>query len=386
MARRIERIGLMTGGGDCPGLNAVIRAITKTAIYQYGLRVFGIEDGFLGLIENRISELTSMHVSGILARGGTILGSNNRISPTHYPRGDDGNGQPRFVDATERCLANIESNRLDALIVVGGDGTMSCAAPLVDLGINCIGVPKTIDNDIVGTDITFGFLTAAATATDALDRLHSTAMSHHRVMVCEVMGRNAGWIALHAGVASGADVILIPEIPFDMDIVCEFVTSRMNRGRGFSIVAVAEGAVMKGGQKTVKKHDPDKPDPVLLGGVGAIVSEQIGERTQIETRTTVLGYTQRGGPPVARDRVLATQFGHHAVELLMSGAKGRMVGREAGELTDVDIRYAANKQRTVPVDDPLIVAARAVRTCFGDEPVLAGFALPGQGTRSVSVE
>jgi len=386
MARRIERIGLLTGGGDCPGLNAVIRAVTKTAIYQYGLRVFGIEDGFLGLIENRISELTSMHVSGILARGGTILGSNNRISPTHYPTGHDDAGAPRIVDATPQCLANIERHRLDAIIVVGGDGTMSCAAPLVEKGVNCIGVPKTIDNDIVGTDITFGFLTAAATATDALDRLHSTAMSHHRVMVCEVMGRNAGWIALHAGVASGADVILIPEIPFDMDVVCEFVLSRMHRGRGFSIVACAEGAKFKGGKATIKKIDPSKPDPILLGGIGAVVSEEIGERTGIETRTTVLGYTQRGGPPVARDRVLATQFGHHAMELLMSGAMGRMVGRSGGELCDVDLRCAANKQRTVPMDDPLIAAARAVRTCFGDEPVVAGFADQARRNRAVSVE
>jgi len=386
MTRRIERIGLLTGGGDCPGLNAVIRAVTKTAIYQHGLRVFGIEDGYLGLIENRISELTNMHVSSILTRGGTILGSNNRISPTHYPTGHDDAGAPRIVDATPQCLANIERNRLDALIVVGGDGTMSCAAPLVDLGVNCIGVPKTIDNDIVGTDITFGFLTAAATATDALDRLHSTAMSHHRVMVCEVMGRNAGWIALHAGVASGSDVILIPEIPFDIDIVCEFVMSRMNRGRGFSIVACAEGAKMKGGSATVKKVDPSKPDPILLGGIGAIVSELIAERTGIETRTTVLGYTQRGGTPIPRDRVFATQFGHHAVELLMSGAQGRMVGREAGELCDVDIRFAANKQRTVPLDDPLIVAARAVRTCFGDEPVVAGLANEAHEAKSARVE
>ena len=386
MSRSIERIGLLTGGGDCPGLNAVIRAITKTAIYQYGLRVFGIEDGYLGLIENRISELTSMHVSGILARGGTILGSNNRVSPTHYPAGKDGAGKTLIVDATERCLNNMRNHRLDALIVVGGDGTMSCSVALIERGVNIIGVPKTIDNDIVGTDITFGFLTAAATATDALDRLHSTAMSHHRVMVCEVMGRNAGWIALHAGVASGADVILIPEIPFDMDIICEFVTSRMNRGRGFSIVAVAEGATMKGGSKVVKMHDPTKPDPILLGGVGAQVSEEIGVRTGIETRTTVLGYTQRGGPPVARDRVLATQFGHHAVELLVSGASGRMVGREGGMLTDVDIRTAANKQRTVPIDDPLITAARAVRTCFGDEPVIAGYAEPIKLRKSVSVD
>ncbi|MHC5022678.1 MAG: ATP-dependent 6-phosphofructokinase, partial [Planctomycetota bacterium] len=242
MPKTIRRIGLLTGGGDCPGLNAVLRAITKTAIYRHGVRVFGIEDGFQGLIENRVGELSSMHVSGILTRGGTILGTNNRCNPMKVHVGDDEQGNPIFESRLNICLETIESNRLDALIVIGGDGTMSGTAPFVEAGVNCIGVPKTIDNDMFGTDITFGFLTAMDTATDALDRLHSTAASHHRAMVCEIMGRNAGWLALHSGLASGSDVILLPEIPFDIDAIGRFVESRQIRRRGFSIIACAEGA------------------------------------------------------------------------------------------------------------------------------------------------
>lgn len=363
---KITRIGILTGGGDCPGLNAVIRALTKTAIYKHGLLVFGIEDGFLGLVENRVCDLTSLHVSGILTRGGTILGTNNRCDPARYYTGDDEHGNPIFTDVTDRCLGTLDSHGLDALIVIGGDGSISCAAPFVEAGVNCIAVPKTIDNDVVGTDITFGFLTAAATATDALDRLHSTAMSHHRVMVCEVMGRNAGWIALHAGVASGSDVILIPEIPYDVDHICQFVQSRMHRSRGFSIIACAEGARPINGEQVVAHFDPTNPQPVRLGGVSQSIASEIQTRTGIESRTTVLGYIQRSGTPIADDRVLATQFGYHAIELLMSGARDRMVVMRDGGLGDVDIRFAIDKQRLVPDDDPLVAAARAVKTCFGD--------------------
>ncbi len=357
---------MLTGGGDCPGINAVIRAITKTAIYKYGLRVFGIEDGFLGLIEGRVAELTSLHVSGILTRGGTILGTDNRTNPKRYYAGTDSDGEPIFKNATDRCLATIETFKLDAMIVVGGDGTMACAESCVDAGINCIGVPKTIDNDVEGTDLTFGFLTAAETATDALDRLHSTAMSHHRVMVCEVMGRNAGWIALHSGLASGSDVILLPEIPFKLDRICEFVQGRMHRRRGFSIIACAEGARPVDGEQVVAWHDPTRPEPVRLGGIGQQVAKAISEQTGIEARTTVLGYIQRAGPPCALDRVLATHFGYRALELLVSGATNRMVVWRHGGLDDVDLRTIAGRQRLVPPDDPLIAAARGVKTCFGD--------------------
>jgi 6-phosphofructokinase 1 len=231
--------------------------------------------------------------------------------------------------------------------------------------VNVIGVPKTIDNDIVGTDITFGFTTAYTTATLSLDRLHSTAASHHRVMVCELMGRNAGWLTLHAGISSGSDVILIPELPYDMDAICAFVQGRTHRGRGFSIVACAEGAKPKGGAPVVARHDERSPDPIRLGGIGERVAVEIQERTGIETRTTVLGHVQRGGPPVAADRVLATQFGYHALELLISGAVGRMVVMQDGRIGNIDLRQAAHRQRLVPPDDPLIEIARSVRTCFG---------------------
>ncbi len=368
MSDTIKRLGVLTGGGDCPGINAVIRAVTKTAIYKYGALVFGIEDGFQGLIENRIYELTSIHASGILTQGGTILGTNNRCDPREHYIGDDDEGNPRFADMTQRCVDHIREHQLDAIVVIGGDGSMSCAAPFVEAGINCIGVPKTIDNDVVGTEITFGFTTAVATATDALDRLHTTAMSHNRVVICEVMGRNAGWIALHAGVASGSDVILIPEIPFGIDNICAFVQSRIHRGRGFSIIACAEGATQVGGEQVVAKRDPRAPHYLRLGGIGQVVAEQITERTGIEARTTVLGYVQRGGPPVPADRVLATRFGHHAVELLMAGERGRMVVVRDGRMDHVELSRAAGAQRLVPLDDPLIAAARAVKTCFGDSP------------------
>jgi phosphofructokinase-like protein len=365
-ASAIRRVGVLTGGGDCPGLNAVIRAVAKTAIRMHGIEVIGVEDGFLGLIENRTRPLTFKDVSGILTRGGTVLGSHNKANPGHFCVGLDAQGAPIFRDVTDRCLDTCTRNRLDAIIVIGGDGTMACAAPLVRAGVNVIGVPKTIDNDLVGTEITFGFLTAVATATDALDRLHSTADSHHRVMVCEVMGRNAGWIALHAGVASGSDVILLPEIPFDLDVVADYIRSRMQNGPGFAIVVVAEGATPRGGSQIVARRDPTSPDPIRLGGIGQFVAKELEKRTGAETRTTVLGHIQRGGPPIAADRILGTNFGYHALETLMRGGVGRMVVRENNLFTDVDLLFAAGKQRLVPANHPLIAAARGIGTSFGD--------------------
>ncbi|MFO0828255.1 MAG: ATP-dependent 6-phosphofructokinase [Phycisphaerales bacterium] len=362
----IRRIGILTGGGDCPGLNAVIRAIVKTAIRRHGIDCVGIEDGFQGLIENRTRPLSFKDVSGILTRGGTILGSNNKANPAHYCVGRDARGEFVWRDVTDRCIDTVSRNRIDALIVVGGDGTMACAAPLVRAGINVIGVPKTIDNDLVGTEITFGFLTAVATATDALDRLHSTADSHHRVMVCEVMGRNAGWIALHSGLASGSDVILIPEIPFDMDVVADYIEGRMHGGPGFAIVVVAEGAKAHGGAQVVARRDPTSPDPIRLGGIGQQVAAAIEERTGSDTRTTVLGHVQRGGTPIPSDRILGTNFGYWAIETLMRGGVGRMVVRDNNTFKDVDLLYSAGKQRLVPIDHPMIEAARAIGTCFGD--------------------
>lgn len=362
----IKRIGVMTGGGDCPGLNAVIRAVTKTAIMNYELEVFGIEDGFLGLVQNRIKRLTSTDVSNILTVGGTILGSSNKCDPLRYYTGVDAKGEPIYKDVTDRCMDHIRHHNLDALVVIGGDGTMSVAKAFVNKGINCIGLPKTIDNDLVGTDITFGFQTAVEVASWALDRIHTTAASHHRVMVVEVMGRNAGWIALHAGVASGADAILIPEIPFEYDVICDFVESRSRHGKSFSIICISEGAMPKGGQQVIDHLDVTSPDPIRLGGVGHVVAVEIEKRTGIETRTTVLGHIQRGGTPVPNDRILATLFGHHAVELLIKGEKGKLVVMQNNQITSIPLLDAANKQRTVPLDHPLIIAARKVGTCFGD--------------------
>jgi len=365
----IRRIGILTGGGDCPGLNAVIRAVAKTAILQYRIEVLGIEDGFQGLIEDRIRPLTFRDVSGILTRGGTILGTNNRCNPSRWCTGFASDGAPIFSDVTGACIDNIRKHRIDALIVIGGDGSMKCAAPFVEAGINVIGIPKTIDNDLYGTEITFGFLTAVNTATEALDRLHSTADSHHRVMVCEVMGRNAGWIALTAGVASGSDMILMPEIPFHEDAIEEYIGSRMNGGPGFAIVVVAEGAVAAGGQQTIARLDPTSPDPVRLGGVGERVAEVIRARTKADVRTTALGHVLRGGAPIAADRILATNFGYHALAILLEGARGRLVVRQNNVFSDVDLLVSAGKQRLVPTDHALITAARALGTSFGDHEV-----------------
>jgi 6-phosphofructokinase 1 len=365
MAPSIRRLGILTGGGDCPGLNAVIRAVAKTAILQYGIEVIGIEDGFQGLIEHRVRPLSTKDVSGILTRGGTILGSNNKANPSHYCTGRTPSGEPIWEDVSEKCMTTVRRERLDAIIVIGGDGTMACAAPIAAAGVNVIGVPKTIDNDLVGTEITFGFLTAVSTATDALDRLQSTADSHHRVMVCEVMGRHGGWIALTSGVASGSDVILIPEIPFDMRKIIADIERRM-RGPGFAIVVVAEGARPIGGSQVIGRYDDTSPDPIRLGGIGNMVATQIADLTGIETRTTVLGHTQRGGAPIASDRILATNFGFHAMAVLASGKRNRMVVRENNIFSDIDLFETVGKQRLVPLDHPLITAARAIGTSFGD--------------------
>lgn len=360
-----QRIGVLTAGGDCPGLNAVIRAVSKNAIY-HDMEVLGIEDGFLGLIENRIRPLDYEDVSNILTVGGTILGASNKANPRQHVTGFDEDGEPVREDVTADCLAHLDQHGIEALVVIGGDGSMAVAADLVDLGVPCVGVPKTIDNDVWGTEITFGFLTAVDTATRALDRIHTTAASHHRAMVVEVMGRNAGWIALHAGVASGSDVILIPEIPFRDDKICEVVEDRSKRGKRFTVICVAEGARPRGGEQVVKRVDPTSPEPVRLGGVGQVVADEIEECTGIESRHVVLGHVQRGGSPVPRDRVLSTLFGSHAAQLLRDGRLDRMVAWQRGGLLDIGIREPAGRQRLVPPDDPLVGAARRIFTSFGD--------------------
>jgi len=366
MTTSIKRIGILTGGGDCPGLNAAIRGIGKAALFHSGIEVLGIKDGYQGLIENRVKTLGVSELSGILTRGGTILGTNNKCSPEKYCEGDDENGDPIYSNAVDRCMATIEEHQIDVLFVIGGDGTFTCTKPLVEAGLRCIGVPKTIDNDIHGTDLTIGFTTATRIGTMSLDRLHSTGDSHHRVMICELMGRNSGWLTLASGLASGSDVILIPEIPFDIESVCEFVDGRRSEYSGFSIIACAEGAHEINGEQVVSRHIETSPDPIRLGGIGQLVAYEIEQRTGIETRTTTLGHIQRGGEPAATDRVVATTFATAAFELAMDGQFNKMVGLCDGHIKAKDILDAAGKQRLVPKDHRFIRAARAVQTCFGD--------------------
>jgi ATP-dependent phosphofructokinase / diphosphate-dependent phosphofructokinase len=362
--QNIKRIGVLTGGGDCPGLNAVIRSVTKSAMNQHKLEVFGVEDGFLGLIQNRMHQLDWRSVSGILTQGGTILGTSNQANPQAYAV--ERKGKTEMIDVTDRVLEHVRVNELDALICIGGDGTMTGAANLIKNGINCIGVPKTIDNDLEGCDQTFGFNTAVNTAAECLDKIHSTAMSHHRVMVVEVMGRNAGWLALHAGVGAGADVILLPEIPYDLDKVCEVLVDRNRSGRRFTIVCVSEGARPKGGDVVVQRRVETSPDPIRLGGIAYKLCADIEAACKLDARATVLGHIQRGGTPSPADRVLATLYGHYALDRLMDGAVGQVVVMKNGRLDHVPIESVAGKQRKVPADDYLIHAARAVGTSFGD--------------------
>ncbi len=362
----IHRIGILTGGGDCPGLNAVIRAVTKTAINRHGLEVWGIEDGFLGLIRNRMHRLAGEDVSNILTQGGTILGTSNKANPARFATAVDGEGNPIFEDVTPRVLEHVAERHLDAIVCIGGDGTMTCAADLARRGVRCVGVPKTIDNDLMHTEITFGFQTAVTTATEALDRIHTTASSHHRVMVVEIMGRNAGWLALHSGVAAGADVILIPEIPFELDAVCEVCRERSRRGKAFTILVVSEGAKPKGGQQVVERVIKTSPDPIRLGGIAPVLCRRIEDETGLESRATILGHVQRGGTPVPVDRVLGTMFGHKALDLLLNGRHNELVVMQQAKLTSVPLESVAGKQRLVPADHPLLEAARAVGTSFGD--------------------
>lgn len=364
--KSVKRIGIMTGGGDCPGLNAVIRVVTRAAINHLGLEVYGIEDGFLGLIRNRMRPLTNDDVSNILTVGGTILGTSNKADPARFVVGYDKDQKPIVEDVTTRVLEHVAERGLDGIICVGGDGTMTGAARLIAKGVRCIGVPKTIDNDLMHTDLTFGFTTAVQTATECLDRIHSTASSHHRVMLVELMGRNAGWLTLHAGLASGADVILIPEIPYSLESICETCERRSQRGKRFTLIAVSEGAAPRGGKQVVDKIVHDSPDPIRLGGVSTVLAEQISERTRRETRATILGHVQRGGTPVAFDRVLATRFGFKAVALLAEDRWNEMVVLRNGRTETVPIESVAGQQRTVPPDDDLIAMAREVGTCLGD--------------------
>jgi len=361
---KIKKIGVLTGGGDCPGLNAVIRAVTKTAVNDYKMKLVGIEDGYEGLITSSCRDLTYDRASGILTEGGTILGTSNKANPFKYPV--KSKGRTVYKDVSGKLIKNVAKLGLDALVCIGGDGTMAVSSRLSAKGLPIVGVPKTIDNDLLGTDLTFGFDSAVTTATEAIDKLHSTAQSHHRVMVVEVMGRYAGWLALESGLAGGGDIILIPEIPFNIKKVCQKVMERRKRGRKFTIIVAAEGAAPVGGQMVVDKMVETSPDPIRLGGLGRVVGEQVEKLTGVETRVTVLGHLQRGGTPTAFDRILATRFGSEAVYAVAQRKFGSMVALKGQDIVTVSFDEVAKGIRTVPVDSPIIRAARSVGTSFGD--------------------
>ena len=358
----MRTIGICTGGGDCPGLNAVIRAVAKAAILKHGWRVLGIEDSFTGLIwPDRVRELKLNDVSGILPRGGTILGTTNRLNPFAY-RADKDAGA--ICDLSDRCVSNAKFLGLDGLVVVGGDGTMRIAIALYRKGLNLVGVPKTIDNDLAATEITLGFDTALHTAADAMDKIHTSAESHHRVMMIEIMGREAGWITLEAGMAAGADVILIPEIPFNIENICDAVRRRDEAGKNFTIIAVAEGVCLP--EELQRKLEREKASHCRPRGAAEILREVIARETGKETRLTVLGHIQRGGSPSPFDRILSTRYGVAAVELLARREFGRMVSLKNGHIESVPLEEAVASVKLVDPKGEMVETARSVGVCLGD--------------------
>jgi 6-phosphofructokinase 1 len=331
------KVGVLSGGGDAPGINAVIRAVVRRGIQSYGDEVVGIKDGWRGLLEGTFTPLDLNAVSGILPRGGSILGT-SRTNPFKREKGP------------EQIMENAVKAGLGAVVVIGGDDTLSVAHKMADYGLKCVGVPKTIDNDLMGTDYTFGFNTAVAIATEALDRLHTTAEAHNRVIILEVMGRYTGHIALEAGLAGGADVILIPEKPFDIDEVCEYIRRRQKRGRNFSLIVVAEGAKPKGGKEIVYSESIDEFGHISLGGVGYYLGKEIERCTGIDTRVVVLGHLQRGGSPTAFDRILATRFGIAAIDLAHEGKFGYMVALQGNKIVPVPLKDVIGKRKTVDLE------------------------------------
>jgi phosphofructokinase-like protein len=362
---QIKKIGISTGGGDCPGLNAVIRAAVKCAVNKYNWEVIGIEDGFDGLIypeKKKLRRLALKDVSGILPRGGTILGTTNRGNPFKYKMME--NGVEVEKDISTQMIQAAHDAGLDAIIVIGGDGSQKIGLELFRKGLKVVGVPKTIDNDLCATDVTFGFDTALHTATDAIDKIHTTAESHHRIMVVEVMGRDAGWIALEAGIAGAAHVILIPEIPFSIEKVCEFVKTRENIGKNFSIVVVAEGCKPLNDLHAV--FAKERREIPRGGTIGMIIGEAIGMCAKRETRVTVLGHIQRGGSPSPFDRILSTRFGAAAVELIAEGKFGHMVCLRGNRIESVDIAEAVGKMKAVDPHGDFVNMARSIGISFGD--------------------
>lgn len=351
----IRCIGIGTGGGDAPGLNAVIRAATKAAIIKYGWKVIGIPDGFDGLIwPEKSFELTLKHVSGILPRGGTILGTTNRGDPFHYRTVENGKEVSR--DISTQIIENAKKLEIDAIITIGGDGSQKIGYELFQKGMKIVGVPKTIDNDLSATQVTFGFDTALHTVTDAIDKIHTTAASHHRVMVVEVMGRDCGWIALEAGIAGGAHVILIPEIPFTIEHVCRFISEREKVGKDFTIVVAAEGVRLPQEFKENRR----------ASSVGNLIGNAIARGSNKDVRVSVLGHIQRGGSPSPFDRILATRFGVAAVDLIAAGGFGMMVALMGDSIVSVDIAHAIGHLKSVDPAGELVRAARAIGISFGD--------------------
>ena len=351
-------VGILTGGGDCPGLNAVVRAVTLALIDEVGARVTGIERGFLGLLTRKARPLDRPAVTGILAEGGTVLGTHNKCDPFHY-FGAGG------ADCSADAMVFARELGLDALVAIGGDGTMAIANRFAAFGLPVVGVPKTIDNDLFGTERTFGFDSAVAVVSEALDRLGTTARSHGRVMIAETMGRYAGWIALEGGMAGGADVILLPELPFSVDVVAARCREREQQGLA-TIVCIAEGAAAAGGSMIVKDTIADSPDPLRLGGVGQWLQQQLQPRLESEVRTTLLGHVQRGGSPTAFDRVLATRFGYHAAQLVETRRFGEMVALQGDVCTSVPIADVAGRNRCVPSNHELVRATRGIGVSLGE--------------------
>lgn len=361
----VKKVAVLTGGGDCPGLNAAIRAVTQSCILEYDVQVVGIPDGFKGLLENRFVPLDLSNTTGILAKGGTVLGSSNVDTPFAVPatRG----GKKIYEDRSDEAVANLREAGVDAMIVVGGDGTQAIAHRMAEKGVKIVGIPKTIDNDLIGTEFTIGFFTAVSTAVDALDKLHTTAESHKRIMVVEVMGRNAGWIALFAGLGGDADAILIPEIAFDLKKLGQGLTGGYHGGKRYSIVVVAEGAKPVGGDVTVRQIVEDSPEKVRLGGVAHWVARELEAETGRETRAIVLGHLLRGGSPVGFDRILATRFGVAAVKAVMDGNCDTMVSYKNDTVELVPLETGAGKNRYVNTGSEFLEAAKKRGILFGDE-------------------
>jgi phosphofructokinase-like protein len=362
--KKKKRIAILTGGGDCPGINAVIRAVAKKAINEKDMEVIGIEDGYHGIINNRYRILKYDDVSGILTLGGTILGTSKTANPYRYAV-QKGN-RLVFKDFSKTAIQNLRKLDLTCLVCIGGDGTLGIAYRLFKDGIPIVGLPKTIDNDLRGTDMTFGFDSAVSIAAEGIDRIHTTAESLHRIMIVEVMGHRAGWVALYSGVAGGGDIILIPEIPYDIHIVTEKAKERNRKGKRFSIVVVAEGAKPKGGDIVIQRIVKESPDPIRLGGIGFVLGGQIEKITGLETRTVVMGHLLRGGSPTPFDRILATGLGTRVVDMIEEEKFGYMVGVKRNSIVNVPLKVVAKGPKTVPLNHPMIKAARSLGTCFGD--------------------